>query len=814
MTFGLNTLMLFGLAALIIPPLIHLLNRRRYDVVDWGAMQFLQVSETTRRRLLIEELLLMLLRMGLIALMVLALAAPHAVSPFFAQAGGRPGRDVVLIFDGSYSMGSADAKGKTAHEAAKEWALTFLSDLKQGDSVAVLQAKQQVVPVLADPTKDLEKARDAITRLPAPRGGCDWPRALREAHKILAARGNAVQGEIIALSDGQRYGWADGEALFHWEMLRNNLRAAAAKTDETIKKPRVWVVNVAADRPTNPPNYALLPLASTRAVAGVGQRLKFKSAIAVSGEQSYEPPHRIRLEVDGKPVARLKPPAQAPLSGVQVPLTFSQRFLTPGSHLVSVILEPDPPEEKRPKGYRLKDTLPGDNRQDMAIEIVDALPVLLVDGDTRLSKESSTFFLDQALSQSPDPKKPPIVRTRTVPFKQFEPSLLKTDLDKNRPGSRPHVLVLADVPKLSAGQQNAIARFLEEGGGVLVIVSERVETERAFYNKELYRGGRGWLPAQLDQVMGEQKKPELAAAPDLRRFHHPSLELLREKADYHMDRARFPRWWKVSVPPGQNASVPVALLTTTDPLLVEKPYRGGRVLLCTVPLDESWGANLPSLPALPVLAHELVYYLADTRAAEHNLKPGQPIRYRLPPALAEAGEKQPSLLLVTPPEGGLRLYPYAAGKNGEDANGVGALPHEVVWQVPGQLERRLKVELTPLQHESLRDTGVYHVRPAHHSPLAAGGYQLNLIEGAGAYYVVQPDHRESDLTPATPEDRKKVASLVPLEYQNEQRPVAQAMVESSETQDLWWWLMIGVVLLLCSEVWMTRRMVKGREVPA
>src|SRR5712691_3368636 len=97
--FGfLNMLMLIGLAGLIIPPLIHLLNRRRYHVVDWGAMQFLQVSETTRRRLLIEELLLMLLRMGLIALVVLALAAPYAVSPLLSEVGGRPNRDVVLVF--------------------------------------------------------------------------------------------------------------------------------------------------------------------------------------------------------------------------------------------------------------------------------------------------------------------------------------------------------------------------------------------------------------------------------------------------------------------------------------------------------------------------------------------------------------------------------------------------------------------------------------------------------------------------------------------------------------------------------------------
>ena len=47
-------------------------------------MQFLQISETTRRRLLIEELLLMLLRMGLIGIMVLMLAGPLLPSSLFA----------------------------------------------------------------------------------------------------------------------------------------------------------------------------------------------------------------------------------------------------------------------------------------------------------------------------------------------------------------------------------------------------------------------------------------------------------------------------------------------------------------------------------------------------------------------------------------------------------------------------------------------------------------------------------------------------------------------------------------------------------
>src|SRR5262249_28674080 len=149
-------------------------------------------------------------------------------------------------------------------------------------------------------------------------------------------------------------------------------------------------------------------------------------------------------------------------------------------------------------------------RQDIAVEVIDALPVLLVDGDARLSPESSTYFIDKALAQSPDPKKPPVVQTRAVPVKDFDPALLRQDLDKTKPGSKPRVLVLADVPRLSPAQQQAVGQFLEEGGGVLVFLGERAETETAFYNKELYRGGAGLLPARLDQVAGDQAKPELA----------------------------------------------------------------------------------------------------------------------------------------------------------------------------------------------------------------------------------------------------------------------------------------------------------------
>src|SRR3954471_17744610 len=100
--------MLLGLFVLATPPLIHLLNRRRFDVVDWGAMQFLQVSEVTRRKVFIEELLLMLLRMVLIALLVLAMAAPWVAGAFFDKLGLAENRDVVIVLDGSTGMSLTD----------------------------------------------------------------------------------------------------------------------------------------------------------------------------------------------------------------------------------------------------------------------------------------------------------------------------------------------------------------------------------------------------------------------------------------------------------------------------------------------------------------------------------------------------------------------------------------------------------------------------------------------------------------------------------------------------------------------------------
>jgi hypothetical protein len=93
--------MLAALAAVILPILAHLLFRRRSRPVDLGTLRFLKVAirQDTRRRKL-KRLLLLALRIGYVALLVLLFARPFRAE--FAG-GGETGLTVLLI-DRSASM--------------------------------------------------------------------------------------------------------------------------------------------------------------------------------------------------------------------------------------------------------------------------------------------------------------------------------------------------------------------------------------------------------------------------------------------------------------------------------------------------------------------------------------------------------------------------------------------------------------------------------------------------------------------------------------------------------------------------------------
>jgi hypothetical protein len=106
MTF-LNFGALFGLAAICIPIIIHLLNKMQVKEVHWAAMRFLLESmQKNQRRLQMEDLLLLLLRCLLVALLILALSRPTLQTG--ARSSGSHVVTAVIIIDNSYSMGLSD----------------------------------------------------------------------------------------------------------------------------------------------------------------------------------------------------------------------------------------------------------------------------------------------------------------------------------------------------------------------------------------------------------------------------------------------------------------------------------------------------------------------------------------------------------------------------------------------------------------------------------------------------------------------------------------------------------------------------------
>src|ERR1041385_9178198 len=115
----LNPIMLAGLAAVSVPIIIHLLNRRKFQKVVWAAMRFIQTSvEKNQKRMRIEDMILLALRCLLLALLALALARPAILSKASAVFGQSKVTGVIIL-DNSQSMGRSDGVATRLEKAKK-----------------------------------------------------------------------------------------------------------------------------------------------------------------------------------------------------------------------------------------------------------------------------------------------------------------------------------------------------------------------------------------------------------------------------------------------------------------------------------------------------------------------------------------------------------------------------------------------------------------------------------------------------------------------------------------------------------------------
>src|SRR5437868_12897295 len=100
----LQPLLLVGLPLAALPIIIHLINQRRYQTINWAAMMFLlAANRMSRGYARLRQWLILAFRMAVIAALVFAVARPLASGWVGLAAGGKPDTTIILL-DRSPSM--------------------------------------------------------------------------------------------------------------------------------------------------------------------------------------------------------------------------------------------------------------------------------------------------------------------------------------------------------------------------------------------------------------------------------------------------------------------------------------------------------------------------------------------------------------------------------------------------------------------------------------------------------------------------------------------------------------------------------------
>src|SRR5436305_969362 len=100
-----KAIFILGALSVAVAIIIHLLNKRKFERVQWAAMRFLRVSvEQNQRRIQVEDIILLVLRCLMLLLLGMALARPTLGCSAANSLLGNQTVTGVIILDNSYSM--------------------------------------------------------------------------------------------------------------------------------------------------------------------------------------------------------------------------------------------------------------------------------------------------------------------------------------------------------------------------------------------------------------------------------------------------------------------------------------------------------------------------------------------------------------------------------------------------------------------------------------------------------------------------------------------------------------------------------------
>jgi hypothetical protein len=589
-----NPLLLYGLAAASIPIVIHLLNRRKFREVPWAAMRFLLAAiRKNRRRIRIEQWLLLAIRTLILLLVVSAMAKPFLEAFGAVIVGQRTHR--VLVLDASLSMGYKSGDSSRFDEA-KALAAQLVKDSRPGDAISVILMGDPPRVVIGDPSSNLSEVKREIDDLSITDGGANLVATFEKVDRVLETS-QISQKEVVYLADLQ---------AASWRLPPDGVEAAKrvlARLD--ARKVRSVVIDLGK---SGGENRAVTDLKLEAPVVTAGSTGLFRAVLHNFGTARSDAV-RVRFSADN----RLGPEETVDLPpGEDVPVVFRHQFPVPGDHLVEVAIDDDP--------------LPQDNTRRLVVPVGESLKVLLVDGDYRSAAyEAETDYLAEALSPSEEsPGQPMAIKVEVV----AESQLTRRDL------ALYDVVVLCNVPQFAQAEAAALDDFLKQGGGVVIFGGDQVVADN--YNRLLYVGGKGLLPASIGPTVGDPSKKEGFYFNPLG-YRHPIVSEFRDQSDpvvAGLTQTIIWQYHKLTLPKGSTAQVALEL-RTGDPGVIEYARHRGTVIMVATSADTGW-TTWPIHKSYVPIMQQIVYRAAAGRLSERNIRVGQPFDQSFPITAAAA----------------------------------------------------------------------------------------------------------------------------------------------------------------------------------
>ena len=528
----LNPLFLFGLLATGIPLVIHLWNRRRVVTIDFSSLIFITAAHRENaRRFQLRQLLILLLRMAIIALIALALARPF-LTLGLPVASVRAKTDVIIVLDNSYSMAYQDINGIRL-DKAKTLATDIIDTLRHGDRAALILMSDIPKPVFRQLTPDIESVTAAINDTETSYRTTNVQPSLELAHEILT-ESEQLNKEIYLISDFAQNGWAN------WNRLPNRSGA------------RIALIPVAEGEAHNTSIKEIRPSNQL-----IGVDLPFQlNATTVNHSVAPLNQNILTLFIGGE---KQKTMSFSMAANESLNTTLTYNFSTPGTHIGYLTLTDD--------------RLNIDNQHYFALDALGEVRVLCVGEQTE--------YLTLALNPHTDSRQPSAVSSQQRDFltdrqqlslrSKHNTMILPTQCTPDEFVTFPledyDVIVLADVLTMSRQMSAQLREFTRHGKSIIVFVSDR--SNATSYNEP---DNVWWFPAQLGSLLTWTPPQRVQVYEET----HPIFDIFPSDG-FSMQYA--PQFYNgIALQPSSESNV-IARFGDDTPFLVERSQGTSTVLL-------------------------------------------------------------------------------------------------------------------------------------------------------------------------------------------------------------------------------------------